>query len=90
MIPTSFDESNAVLAKPSDMSPDDCDALSVWRGQSLGGTYRRLRRQVVMTDSELVGAAIGRIEAHERDVKKRIAAAANITNSEAAESRKAV
>lgn len=32
MIPTSFPESNHVFDKPSDMSRDHCDALSVWAG----------------------------------------------------------
>lgn len=32
MIPTSFEESNHVYDKPSNMSRDVCDALSVWKG----------------------------------------------------------
>jgi len=32
MIPASFDESNDSLSKPNDMSHEQCEALSVWRG----------------------------------------------------------
>ena len=34
MIATSFPESNHVFDKPSDMSRDECDALSVFVGQT--------------------------------------------------------
>jgi hypothetical protein len=32
-VPASFEESNAVLGKPADMSADECEALSVLRVQ---------------------------------------------------------
>ena len=32
MFPASFHESNGYLGKPPDMTHDECDALSVWRG----------------------------------------------------------
>lgn len=32
MIPVSFDESEEALSKPGDMTHDECQALSVWRG----------------------------------------------------------
>jgi len=37
MIPTSFDESNAVLSKPADMTHEDCECLSVWVGRYADG-----------------------------------------------------
>ena len=37
MIPTSFEESNAVLEKPKGMSEDLCEALSVFVGASSDG-----------------------------------------------------
>jgi hypothetical protein len=37
MIPTSFDESNHVLDKPKDMAREQCDALSVFVGQTQDG-----------------------------------------------------
>ena len=37
MIPTSFDESNGVLDKPPGMTYDECEVLSVWRGESSDG-----------------------------------------------------
>ncbi len=37
MIATSFDESNLALGKPDDMTHDECEALSVWRGLSESG-----------------------------------------------------
>lgn len=40
MIPTSFPESNHVFDKPSDMSRDHCDALSVWVGQVDDGEFQ--------------------------------------------------
>lgn len=30
---TSFDESNLVLGKPNEMTHDQCNSLSVWRGK---------------------------------------------------------
>jgi hypothetical protein len=33
MHPASFDEENLVLDKPPNMSAEQCDALSAWRGQ---------------------------------------------------------
>ncbi len=33
MIATGFDEENAVLDPPPGMSPEDCEALSVWLGR---------------------------------------------------------
>jgi hypothetical protein len=37
-VPASFDESNAVLGKPSDMTHDQCEALSILRVQYEDGT----------------------------------------------------
>ena len=37
MIATSFPESNKVIDKPSDMTRDECDALSVFIGQDSNG-----------------------------------------------------
>ena len=37
MIPTSFDESNHVLDKPPGMTYEQCQALSVWQGESSDG-----------------------------------------------------
>lgn len=38
MVPTGFDEENGVLNPPPGMSPDECEALSVWRGPQENGT----------------------------------------------------
>jgi len=38
MIPTSFDESNYVLAKPAAMTHEECGCLSVFVGPSTEGT----------------------------------------------------
>ena len=35
--PASFEESNAALGKPHDMLGDDCEALSVVRGETTNG-----------------------------------------------------
>lgn len=32
MIASAFDEENTVLGKPDSMTADECDPLSVWRG----------------------------------------------------------
>ena len=32
MIPTSFDESNAIIDKPKDMTREQCEPLNIWRG----------------------------------------------------------
>lgn len=37
MFPTSFDEANRVYDKPSDMSYEQCEALSVWAGKNTDG-----------------------------------------------------
>jgi hypothetical protein len=37
MVPASFDQSNDVLGKPSDMTHDECDCLSVYRGPDSDG-----------------------------------------------------
>lgn len=37
MFPASFDESNLVLDKPDDMTHDQCDPLSVFRGNTNDG-----------------------------------------------------
>jgi len=37
MVPCSFDESNAVLGRPADMSADQCDPLSVLRAVTADG-----------------------------------------------------
>lgn len=37
MVPANFDESNAVLAKPEDMTHDECECLSVYRGPNSDG-----------------------------------------------------
>jgi hypothetical protein len=37
MVPASFDEANTVLGKPSDMTADDCEALSVLRTETVSG-----------------------------------------------------
>lgn len=37
MIPTGFDEENDVLGKPPGMTADECEALSVWRGEYANG-----------------------------------------------------
>lgn len=37
MFPTNFEESNLVLSKPPDMSHEQCDPLSVWRGEQADG-----------------------------------------------------
>lgn len=37
MEPSSFSESNAVLSKPSNMTDDECSALSTFRGQDEHG-----------------------------------------------------
>jgi hypothetical protein len=34
MVPTSFDEANCVLDKPPDMSYEECECLSVFRGKT--------------------------------------------------------
>lgn len=36
----SFDEANVVLSRPPDMTADDCDPLSVWRGNDTAGNPR--------------------------------------------------
>lgn len=36
---TAFNEENAVLDRPTDMSADECDALSVWRGPMENGQH---------------------------------------------------
>lgn len=33
-MPASFDESNGFLSKPPDMTNDQCESLSVWRGNT--------------------------------------------------------
>jgi hypothetical protein len=38
MVPASFPESNLVLAKPPGMTHEECEALSVFQGQSADGT----------------------------------------------------
>lgn len=38
MIPTAFDEENMVLNKPNAMTANQCEALSVYRGQYVDGT----------------------------------------------------
>jgi hypothetical protein len=38
MIASSFDESNCVLGRPQDMTDNQCEALSVFRGQYSDGT----------------------------------------------------
>ena len=37
MFATSFAESNAVLSRPPDMTEEECDPLSVWRGVDTNG-----------------------------------------------------
>ena len=37
MEPASFDESNAVIAAPPGIHPDDCPVLSVWIGTQYNG-----------------------------------------------------
>jgi hypothetical protein len=34
MFPSSFDESNGYLGKPPDMTDEQCESLSVWRGNA--------------------------------------------------------
>lgn len=38
MFPTAFAEENCVLDKPPQMTPDECEPLSVWRGLLTNGT----------------------------------------------------
>jgi hypothetical protein len=37
MYPASFDESNAVLARPNNMTDDECSPLVVFKGQNING-----------------------------------------------------
>lgn len=37
MLPTSFDESNAVLGKPADVDHDDCSCLAVLKTENVKG-----------------------------------------------------
>lgn len=38
MVPASFNESNVVLSRPRDLTAEQCDPLSVWRGRLEDGT----------------------------------------------------